>query len=134
MASSVAVARCASLAGATRNSDQENATAGATHIAAHVSNSPMTGRELRAQLRAQQERNKELRGAQLLPPQELRESGGAYRWLVCWPSGEAREITALPEMMTADLVRCYPGARFLPLPDSAVKAGELIYRRTEIAA
>ena len=64
------VARCAALGAQQRNSDGENRNEGATR----ASDSPMTGRELRAQLRAQLRRNRELQKAQL---QGAESCGGA---------------------------------------------------------
>ena len=57
MSNSAGVARCAPLASATRNSEAKGATGGATHGEGQNAVSPMTGRELRAQLRAQLGRN-----------------------------------------------------------------------------
>jgi len=44
-----------------------------------------------------------------------------YRWLIIEPGGR-REICVLPEMTVAQLAPCYPGARLVPLPDSAAAA------------
>ena len=131
MANNAVVARCARLANATRNSGDKSATGGATSDRSKMPGSPMTGAQLRAQLRAQQGHNNELREAQLLSHQVLRDSDRLdtrppYRWLVLWPSGDAREICCLPEQTASALVQCYPGARLLPLPDSAAEAGHLI--------
>ena len=45
-----------------------------------------------------------------------------YRWLIVEPDGTRREICTLPEMTVGELRPCYPGARLLPLPDSAAEA------------
>ena len=39
-----------------------------------------------------------------------------YRWLI------VREVCCLPEMTRSELAACYPGARLVPLPDSAAEA------------
>ena len=57
MPTSAGVARCASLVHATRNSDAKSATGAATVAGWQSINPPMTGCELRAQLRAQLGRN-----------------------------------------------------------------------------
>jgi hypothetical protein len=59
------VAHCAALGAQPRNSDGRKRNESATPDATGTSDSPMTGRQLRAQLRAQLNRNRELRQPQL---------------------------------------------------------------------
>ena len=73
-----AVARCAALGAQQRNSDGGKRNEGATLGAIRASNSPMAGRELRGQLRAQRGRNSDLREAQLTSTESCAQScGGA---------------------------------------------------------
>lgn len=58
-----------------------------------------------------------------------------YRWLIVDPDGGGRrELCCLPEMTAAELATCYPGARIVPLPESAAAAKSLIHEWTRIEA
>lgn len=52
-----------------------------------------------------------------------------YRWLILEPDGRQQEIFCLPERTRVELGPCYPGARLLALPDSAIEAKALIGKR-----
>jgi hypothetical protein len=57
-----------------------------------------------------------------------------YRCLILEPAGGRREICVLPEMTAAALAPCYPGARLVALPDSAVDARTLMDESIESEA
>jgi hypothetical protein len=57
-----------------------------------------------------------------------------YRWLILEADGRRREVCCLPELDATELARCYPGARFVPLPDGAMAALAVIQKQSEIDA
>ena len=92
---------------------------------------PMTGSELRAQLRMQQACNC-VATLQALPmagvaslSSEPGDNAPRYRWLILEPDGRRREVCCLPERSRDELSVCYPSARLIPLSDSAADSGEL---------
>lgn len=64
----------------------------------------------------------ELRAAIRAHKRDLLAELPRYRWLILEADGRRKEICTLPEMTHAELAVCYPGARLLPLPDSAAEA------------
>jgi tubulysin polyketide synthase-like protein len=64
----------------------------------------------------------ELRAAIRAHKRDLLAELPRYRWLIVEPDGTRREICTLPEMTVGELAPCYPGARLIPLPDSAAEA------------
>ena len=64
----------------------------------------------------------ELRAAIRAHKRDLLAELPRYRWLILEPDGRRREICVLPEMTALELAPCYPGARLMPLPDSAAEA------------
>jgi hypothetical protein len=119
------VAGCAPLAGATAQRPQDRRNRPATAGDVQPAVSPMTGRELRAQLRAQQaskylpvtSNSEPLKVATCLP--ELPH----YRWRVFLADGTPFEVCCLPELTAAEMRELYPGVTITTLPD-APEAGE----------
>jgi hypothetical protein len=70
----------------------------------------------------------ELRAAIRAHKRDLLAELPRYRWLIVERDGRRREICVLPEMSAAQLEPCYPGARLVPLSDSAAEAGEQLRR------
>ena len=113
------VAQLRSLGNATTQLLQERATGHATRQAEGKPGSPMTGRELRAQLRAQHGRNTVLQqgsdaGAKVAA---VANDGARYWWRVSYPAGRAFDFCALPEQNRQQVRDRYPGADVEPLPD-----------------
>src|SRR5215471_17987673 len=76
----------------------------------------------------------ELRAAIRAHKRDLLTELPRYRWLVIEPNERAREVCCLPEMDATELAQCYPGARFVPLPDGAMAALVVIKKQCEIDA
>ena len=72
----------------------------------------------------------ELRAAIRAHKRDLLAELPRYRWLILGSDSRRREVCCLPEMTARELADCYPGARFLPLPDSAAEAVAMTYQRT----
>lgn len=127
--SGVAVLR--SLGNATAQLSPESATAAATGIKGQKTASPMTGRELRAQLRAQQPRNSELQPPQLerielegvrnadaescavaIPSKRNNATVGetSYWWSVSLPGGSSFDFCSVPELTRVEVEALYAGA------------------------
>jgi hypothetical protein len=61
------------------------------------------------------------------PPAKLEsDNTPQYRWLILESDGRRREVCTLPEMTRIELAACYPGALFIPLPDSAAEVGVVL--------
>jgi hypothetical protein len=71
------VAHCAALGAQQRNSDRRKRNESATADATGTRDSSMTGRQLRAQLRAQLDRNRNLQQAQLQSAESCEQSCGS---------------------------------------------------------
>lgn len=122
---SVRVAGCAPQAGATAQHPDADATDTATPASVCGAASTLTGSELRAQLRAQQGRNRFTQPhsveAQRVAP-AVPESAH-YRWRVILADGTAFEVCCLPEQTAVEMRELYRGATVLPMPDAADTAG-----------
>jgi hypothetical protein len=114
------VAGCAPLAGATAQPPYEGAPDTATLAVARGAVSPLTGAQLRAQLRAQHPRNS---------PAQLHDGGTAavaplapqsahYRWRVILADHTAFEVCCLPELTLTEMRELYPGTTVQPLSSS----------------
>jgi hypothetical protein len=71
----------------------------------------------------------ELRAAIRAHKRDLLAELPRYRWLIVELDDNGHEVCCLPEMTAAQLTPCYPGARFLPLPDAADEAAGILNER-----
>jgi hypothetical protein len=84
----------------------------------------MTGRQLRAQLIAQQRRNEPATTARSDCPRKLRADSALpvsphFRWRGILCEGRAMEVCFLPELTRSEVEVRYPGAAVEPLPDDS---------------
>ena len=93
-----------------------SATGGATLKEGNGSCPPMTGRELRAQLRMQHTRNNEAKGPDGGTDDSCASSGDThYRWRVTGARCGVYEVCFLPEATHAEVSALYPGAAVKPM-------------------
>ena len=119
------VAGCAPLTGATAQHPPDGRNSGATQPKGGNPSSPMTGQQLRAQLRVQLGRNTPATSGPVTEfdgcTPEL-DNQLARSWLVRFPNCNPMEVIFAPEATRAEVEAIYRGARIEPLPEAIRRA------------